>query len=184
MNRGRYRHIIQFNAYSDVSDGQGGVTTTSAILTSQWANVRPLSGDRLMRMQQLIMGQWYEIETNYRADLAASISAGNPIIFGTRSLIVKTFQNEAEENSTWIFLAYENKDYVAPEIIPTFTQIGPLVIDSVAPDLPILDLIGISGTWLPATIDTTELGDTVYTFTPDSGHNATTTTMTITIEAA
>ena len=47
--------------------------------------------------------------------------------------------------------------------------------------LPTLSNNSITGTWNPSTIDFSLLGETVYTFTPDAGQCATTTTFTVTV---
>lgn len=77
---------------------------------------------------------------------------------------------------------------VAPTITPTFNPVsGPIYLEqgSVAAPLPATSLEGISGTWSPATIDTSTIGSFVYTFTPnpDAPHSdcAGTTTKTIVI---
>ena len=70
---------------------------------------------------------------------------------------------------------------IATQITPTFTQIGPLCQNSVAPLLPATSIEGITGTWAPATINTAALGTTTYTFTPGAGQCGTTATMNITI---
>ena len=71
---------------------------------------------------------------------------------------------------------------IDPQITPTFTVIGQLCQNSVAPVLPTSsnDLPTITGTW-NAAINTAALGNTVYTFTPTAGQCATTTTMTVNI---
>ena len=109
MNHGKYRHRITFQTATETTDGQGGVTVAMTTLATQWANVTPLSGDRLLRMQQIVMGQWYEITTNYRADLSASLAAGNGIVYDGRTLNVRAYQNVGDENMTWKFLAYEKR---------------------------------------------------------------------------
>src|SRR5439155_8547532 len=70
---------------------------------------------------------------------------------------------------------------ITTQVTPTFTQIGPLCQNSSAPALPGTSIEGITGTWAPATISTTTLGGTVYTFTPDAGQCGTTATMSVTI---
>jgi gliding motility-associated-like protein len=70
---------------------------------------------------------------------------------------------------------------VMPVVVPTFTQIGPLCQNSVAPVLPTTSTNGINGTWSPATINTASAGTTTYTFTPDAGQCASSTTMSIQI---
>ena len=64
---------------------------------------------------------------------------------------------------------------------PTFTQIGPLCQSTTAPALPTTSTNGISGTWSPATINTSAVGTATYTFTPGAGQCGTTATMTVVI---
>jgi gliding motility-associated-like protein len=68
---------------------------------------------------------------------------------------------------------------VMDEIVPTFVQIGPLCQNSTAPALPATSIEGITGTWNPSVINTSVIGSSTYTFTPDAGQCALTTTMEI-----
>src|SRR5437762_2054542 len=70
---------------------------------------------------------------------------------------------------------------ITNQITPAFTQIGPLCQNSTAPSLPGTSTNGINGTWSPATINTTTVGTTTYTFTATAGQCATTATMDIVI---
>ena len=74
-------------------------------------------------------------------------------------------------------------DITAPTT-PTFTQIAPICINTSAPTLPTTSDNGVTGTWSPSTINTSTAGTSTYTFTPDAGLCATTTTMDITIDPA
>jgi gliding motility-associated-like protein len=56
---------------------------------------------------------------------------------------------------------------ITDEIVPQFDPIGPLCINSAPPALPDTSLEGITGTWLPAVINTNTPGVFIYTFTPD-----------------
>jgi len=67
---------------------------------------------------------------------------------------------------------------ITPNIIPTFTQVGPFCLGSTIPPLPTSSSNGISGTWSPAINNT---ATTTYTFTPTAGICATTQTMSISI---
>jgi len=64
-------------------------------------------------------------------------------------------------------------------ITPVFTQIGPVVQDSEAPDLPAASNNGITGSWSPSTINTSSAGTFTFTFTPDAGQCALAVTMDI-----
>ena len=70
---------------------------------------------------------------------------------------------------------------ITTQITPTFTQIGPLCQGSVAPSLPNTSNNGITGTWNPATINTSTAGTSIYTFTPEAGRCATSATLSITV---
>jgi len=67
---------------------------------------------------------------------------------------------------------------INPIVTPTFPQLGPYCINAVIPALPNNSNEAISGTWSPALDNTVT---TTYTFTPDAGLCASTTTMTITV---
>src|SRR5678816_4067352 len=70
---------------------------------------------------------------------------------------------------------------VTTQVTPTFTQLGPLCQNSTAPTLPLTSNNGITGTWSPATINTSTAGTTTYTFTPAAGQCAVNTTMIIAV---
>ena len=57
---------------------------------------------------------------------------------------------------------------------PTFDAIGPLCQNSTPPVLPPKSKEGISGTWSPASINTSALGTKAYKFTPSSADNCAT----------
>src|SRR4030095_15247050 len=61
---------------------------------------------------------------------------------------------------------------ITNQITPTFTQIGPLCLNSSAPPLPTTSTNGITGNWSPTTINTSTAGTFTYTFTPNTGQCA------------
>jgi len=71
-----------------------------------------------------------------------------------------------------------------PPTVPTFTPIAPICQYTTPPVLPIVSTDGILGTWSPSTIDTSIIGTSVFTFTPDAVQCATPVTVTITVTAA
>lgn len=58
---------------------------------------------------------------------------------------------------------------ISPEIVPVFSPVGPLCLNSTAPLLPSVSENGINGTWNPSVISTSAVGTTTYEFTPESG---------------
>jgi gliding motility-associated-like protein len=56
-------------------------------------------------------------------------------------------------------------------LTPTFDDIGPLCHNSTPPALPLVSKEGITGTWNPASINTSALGTATYQFTPSSAGN-------------
>ena len=79
---------------------------------------------------------------------------------------------------SFIDLRIEGKKTI---ITPLFTQMGPLLKNSLAPALPATSLNGISGTWDPEKINTSSAGTFTYTFTPGEGQCGDITTMDIEI---
>ena len=68
---------------------------------------------------------------------------------------------------------------VTPLLVPAFLQIDALCLNETAPGLPVLSQGGISGIWTPAIINTSTVGSSAYTFTPDVGQCADVATMDI-----
>ncbi|MDN3677713.1 fibronectin type III domain-containing protein [Flavobacterium paronense] len=64
-------------------------------------------------------------------------------------------------------------------VVPTFISPAPICTGGVAPTLPLTSLNGITGTWLPNVVDNTQTA--TYTFTPNSGQCASTTTLSVTV---
>ncbi|MGG9972196.1 gliding motility-associated C-terminal domain-containing protein [Ferruginibacter sp. SUN002] len=68
--------------------------------------------------------------------------------------------------------------------IPAFAAIAPVCIGSSAPTLAATSTNGIAGTWNPATVSTATAGTTTYTFTPNAGQCATTTSLQVTVASS
>ncbi|WP_395052605.1 gliding motility-associated C-terminal domain-containing protein, partial [Flavobacterium sp.] len=68
---------------------------------------------------------------------------------------------------------------VNPNETPTFNPLPPVCFGSVAPTLPLTSTNGISGTWNPSVVSTTNSGS--YTFTPNTGVCAIAVTINVTI---
>ncbi len=72
---------------------------------------------------------------------------------------------------------------VSSLITPTFAPIGTLCQGSTAPVLPTTSTNAISGIWAPA-VSTANTGTTTYTFTPNAGQCASSTTLDITVDVS
>jgi hypothetical protein len=90
---------------------------------------------------------------------------------------VYTFTPDAGQCATTVTLSIT----VDPLIAPTFNPIDNVCQNSAAPVLSTSSLNGITGTWSPA-VSTAVAGTTVYTFTPDAGQCATSTTISIAVD--
>jgi len=64
-------------------------------------------------------------------------------------------------------------------VTPTFLAPAPICNGDTPPTLPTTSLNGITGTWSPTVVDNTQTA--TYTFTPNSGQCANTTTMAVTV---
>ncbi len=98
------------------------------------------------------------------------------IITGTGSRIAEAYEG-VPASAAKLVVSYT----MYSTVTPTFDPIGPLCLNSILPALPATSTNGITGTWSPATISTSVTGTTVYTFTPDEGQDAVSTTLSITI---
>jgi gliding motility-associated-like protein len=81
---------------------------------------------------------------------------------------------------------YTQTILVNPLVNPTFNPIGPLCQNDANPSLPIssTNTPSITGTWNPASISTSTIGNTNYTFTPTSGQCASTTNLSVSVIAS
>src|SRR5213076_2650578 len=112
--------------------------------------------------------------------LAALPTTSNNGITGTWSpalnntaTTVYTFTSTAGQCATTTTLTIT----VNPNITPTFAAVAPICSGATVA-LPTTSNEGFTGTWSPALNNT---ATTTYTFTPDAGQCATTTTLTITV---
>ena len=102
-----------------------------------------------------------------------------PAIINTAKVQISTFTFNPDSGQCAIKSALVIQ--VIEDIVPTFNPMGPFCQNSIAPSLPAVSKDGITGTWNPATINTSTVGVATYVFTPDAGQGATTTTLSITI---
>jgi gliding motility-associated-like protein len=70
---------------------------------------------------------------------------------------------------------------ISTPVTPSFVQLGPYCQNDVPGTLSSTSTNGITGTWNPSSINTSNTGNVTYTFTPTAGVCATTQTMTVNI---
>jgi gliding motility-associated-like protein len=99
----------------------------------------------------------------------------NPLTIDNTQSGTYTFTPDAGQCAT----SFVNNISVNQIITPTFLSPAPICSGDTAPILPSTSLNGITGTWSPSLVNNTQT--TTYTFTPDAGQCATTTTLVITV---
>ena len=99
----------------------------------------------------------------------------NPALVSNTATGTYTFTPDAGQCATTTTLTVT----VNPNIIPTFSAIAPICANDTAPALSATSNNSFTGTWSPALVSNTATG--TYTFTPDAGQCATTTTLTVTV---
>ena len=140
--------------------------TINETITPQFAAIGPLCQDAVPpalppTSENGISGTWYP----------QTINTALP---GTS---VYTFTPDEGQCAPAVSLEIE----ISNSIVPVFASIGPLCQNETPPALPATSENGISGTWTPPAINTSLLGTSVYTFTPDEGECALVVTMDIEI---
>jgi len=71
---------------------------------------------------------------------------------------------------------------IANSLTPTFPTLpNSYCQNETAPELPLTSIEGINGTWIPSSINTTNAGSTLYTFTPTAGQCGTPSQITIVV---
>jgi gliding motility-associated-like protein len=113
--------------------------------------------------------------SNYSWNTGASSQVITASTSGTYSVTVTSTTGCTTGSSSVVVTAQ-------PHVTPSFAQLGPYCQGESPGTLPNTSQNGISGTWFPSTISTASTGSTVYTFTPNAGQCAYTTTMTINVD--
>ena len=165
-------YIVTVNNSGCLNTGQTVVTVIPIPVPDAPANVTACNSYTL---PTLTVGNYYTQPLG-----GGTLLPANSVITSNQTLYVfaqsGTVPNCTAENSFTIT--------INPQVTPQFTQIPTICLNATAPSLPTASNNGgITGTWNPPTINTSAVGTTTYTFTPDAGFCATTGTMSITINA-
>ncbi len=87
---------------------------------------------------------------------------------GTTGIGYYTFTPDSGQCAIAVTIEIEITD----EIVPVFDLVDVLCLNEIPPELPLVSLNNITGTWNPDTIDTSVPGSTIYTFIPEEGECA------------
>ena len=109
--------------------------------------------------------QWFAVQTG-------GVALASDTVLVTGTYYVSQTVNGLESARTSVAVT------VNSAIIPTFTAVDAIYSGATLSTLPTTSINGYTGTWSPALSNT---ATTTYTFTPDAGQCATSTTLTITV---
>ena len=151
-----------------VYTGCGGTVTTKTeniLLNITTVDIQPLAPVfecTSYTLPALTVGNYYTLP-------GGPTGGGVQIPVGTQISTTQTIYVYAELTTATTVCSDEESFVVTidNQIVPTFTTIPTLCFNSPAPALDTTSSNGVSGTWLPTSIDTTIIGPTNYTFTPD-----------------
>jgi len=101
-----------------------------------------------------------------------NINPANAYDSGTGIVYVRVTNAPLDGNEEGCFSIGEIHLIVTDSIEAEFDIPEAYCLNSIPPDLPSVSDNGFSGTWTPATIDTSAIGTTTYIFTPDGGQCA------------
>ncbi len=146
---------------SNCNNGQCDVPTAGTCNGSATVTVTGASSN--------ITYQWKDAQGN----IVANAAAASALCPGTYCVVV-TDNASGCKDSTCVTIID-----ATPQVTPQFDEIAPLCAGATAPTLPTTSKNNITGSWSPTTIDNQNGG--TYTFTPNAGQCATTTTLTVTV---
>ena len=151
-----------------VYTGCGGTVTTKTeniLLNITSVNVQPIApvfSCTSYALPALTVGNYFTLP-------GGPAGGGVQIPVGTQITTTQTIYVYAEL-TTGTAVCSDEESFVVTidnQIVPTFTTIPTLCFNSSAPALNTTSSNGLSGTWSPTSIDTSIIGPTNYTFTPD-----------------
>jgi len=99
-------------------------------------------------------------------------SASTPLAEPAKVALDGIYYIKAIHSVTGCFIIHPVKVIVNTQLVPIFTPIGSICINSIAPILPKKSINAITGNWSPSSILTTKEGTNTYTFIPDGGQCA------------
>jgi gliding motility-associated-like protein len=165
------------NIVTNISFNQtGGTGTTNCgIIAPPISNNGPLCEGETLQLSvsspdPSVSYAWTGPNGFTSSDMEPSIPNVSTANAGTYSLVITDGGDVSDPETTDVV--------VNPNLTPTFNAVGPYCYGTTIPALPTTSTNGITGSWSPAINNT---ATTTYTFTPDAGQCALTTTLTIDI---
>lgn len=117
--------------------------------------------------------KYYESEPDAIADGNNNINPATAYESGTATIYVRVETGPVDGNEEGCFSIGEINLTLNPEIETEFDLEPEYCLGSIPPNLNNISDNGVNGTWSPAVINTTTIGTTTYTFTPNMDECAT-----------
>ena len=170
-------NVTLAGTYSVVINNSGCTATGTTVVTVTPFSVPDAPSNvtecNSYTLPTLAVGDYYT-----GSNASGSMLTAGTIITTTQTLYVyaqsNTTPNCTSENSFVVT--------ITPLTTPTFNSIAAICLNDVAPTLPTTSLNGYTGSWSNS-VDTSIVGTTTYTFTPDAGQCANTATISVTVVA-
>lgn len=111
MGFGAYRHKITFNEPNTSTDSSGYISAASTDTYEMYADIRPLSGSRLLAYGQAIGSNPVEVELRYNDQLTGSgfagdLSAGDYFTWNGKTFVIHSVVNKGFRNDKLNLIAY------------------------------------------------------------------------------
>jgi SPP1 family predicted phage head-tail adaptor len=105
MRIGELRKQITIQAEAPTADGAGGYALAWTNVATVWAEIKPVSGNKVFVDQHLEGHVTHQIKTRYRSDL--TITTDMRIVHNNRVFNIHSITNTDERNQWWVMLVEE-----------------------------------------------------------------------------
>ena len=105
MRIGQLRKQIAIQAETQTPDGAGGYALAWTVLATVWADIEPVSGNKIFAAQHLEGHVTHKITTRYRSDM--TITTDMRAVYNNRAFNIHAVLNTDESNQWWELLVEE-----------------------------------------------------------------------------
>ncbi len=105
MRIGELRKQITIQAELPTADGAGGYALAWTDIATVWADIKPVSGNKVFVDHHLEAHVTHEITMRYRSDLAPT--ADMRVLYNNRLFNIRSIINTGESNQWWQLLVEE-----------------------------------------------------------------------------